>query len=58
VRARLFQPFVTTKTGGMGVGLSICRTIVQTHGGEMRAEDAFGGDTVFRFTVPHFEGQV
>ncbi len=51
VRARLFQPFVTTKPDGMGVGLSVCRAIVDAHGGEMRVEDAPGGGTVFRFTV-------
>ncbi len=52
VRARLFQPFVTTKATGLGVGLSVCRTIIEAHGGELRAESAEGGGTVFRLTVP------
>lgn len=51
VRQKLFQPFVTTKPSGMGVGLSVCRSIVEAHGGQMTAEDNPGGGTVFRFTV-------
>lgn len=51
VRERLFEPFVTTKTNGMGIGLSICRRIIDTHGGRFWAEDNVGGGTIFRFTL-------
>jgi two-component system, LuxR family, sensor kinase FixL len=56
VRARLFQPFVSTKPNGMGVGLSVCRTIIEAHGGELRAIDGDGGGTVFLLTVPRHTG--
>ena len=51
VSAQLFQPFVTTKKQGMGVGLSICRTIVESHGGHIWAEAMQAGGTAFRFTL-------
>ncbi len=51
VTRQLFQPFVTTKRHGMGVGLSISRTIIQSHGGEIWAEPNPSGGTVFRFTL-------
>jgi two-component system sensor kinase FixL len=48
---RLFQPFVTTKPAGMGVGLSISKRIIESHGGRIWAEPSPGGGTVFRFTL-------
>jgi two-component system sensor kinase FixL len=47
----LFQPFITSKRHGMGVGLSISRTIVESHGGRIWAEANPGGGTVFKFTL-------
>jgi two-component system sensor kinase FixL len=49
--SQLFQPFVTDKLHGMGVGLSICRTIVEAHGGRITVEGNPGGGTIFRFTL-------
>ena len=51
VRRKLFQPFVTTKPDGMGVGLSVCQLIVKRHGGRLWADGNIGGGTVFRFTI-------
>ncbi len=53
---RLFESFVSTKRGGMGMGLSISRTIVEAHGGRIWAEDSLGSGAVFRFTLPASSG--
>jgi two-component system sensor kinase FixL len=51
ITERLFQPFMTTKSAGMGVGLSISKRIVEAHGGEIWAESNPSGGTIFRFTL-------
>ena len=51
VKKQLFQPFFTTKRHGMGVGLSISRTIVEAHGGNIEVEENSPGGTVFRVTL-------
>lgn len=51
VASQLFQPFITTKRTGMGVGLSISRTIVEAHGGKIWVKENPGGGAVFRFTL-------
>jgi two-component system sensor kinase FixL len=52
VAAQLFQPFVTTKPDGMGIGLSVCRTIIEAHGGRLWMDPNPGGGSRFHFTVP------
>lgn len=52
VAAQLFQPFVTSKKSGMGIGLSICRTIVEAHAGRIWFEPGSRGGTAFHFTLP------
>jgi two-component system sensor kinase FixL len=60
VEARLFEPFLTTKSQGMGLGLSICKSIVQAHGGDLtyRRPDEGGAQFLARFpAVPEEEGE-
>ncbi|AMO72136.1 sensor histidine kinase [Sphingorhabdus sp. M41] len=52
---RLFDPFASTKGDGMGLGLSICRTIIEAHGGTIRVEPNPGGGTIFRLTLEKAE---
>jgi two-component system sensor histidine kinase DctS len=52
VAAQLFNPFFTTKPEGMGLGLSLCRTVVEQHGGQLEFEPHAPKGTVFRFTLP------
>lgn len=55
VWGRLFEPFVTTRPDCMGIGLSVCRAIVEAHGGELSGDDGDDGGAVFRLTVPALE---
>jgi C4-dicarboxylate-specific signal transduction histidine kinase len=52
VAARLFEPYVTTKPDGMGLGLAICRSIVEAHGGKLLGTNMPGGGVVFRIEIP------
>jgi PAS domain S-box-containing protein len=55
--ARIFEPFYTTKTSGMGMGLSISRSILQNHGGRLWATANDGPGTSFHFTLPKYQGK-
>jgi two-component system, LuxR family, sensor histidine kinase DctS len=52
VKAKLFRPFFTTRSEGMGLGLSLCRSVVEEHGGQLVYESVQPCGTVFWFTLP------
>jgi len=56
VIARLYESFFSTKVDGMGIGLSLCRSIIESHRGRMRAQNLYNGDIItgcrFSFTLP------
>ncbi len=52
VQKRLFEPFVSTKETGLGLGLSICRRLVEAHGGAIHGANAPEGGALFAFTLP------
>jgi len=49
---QIFAPFYTTKSSGMGMGLSICKTIIEAHGGRLWASPNLPNGAVFQFTLP------
>jgi two-component system, LuxR family, sensor kinase FixL len=57
VRQRLFAPFNTSKQSGLGIGLSICRTIIEAHGGQIWCDDAIKNGTKFRLQLPVGEAE-
>ena len=55
--AQLFTPFYTTKPGGLGVGLSICRSIIEAHGGRLWVTANLPRGAIFHFTMPSHAGR-
>jgi two-component system sensor kinase FixL len=51
VASRIFEPFFSTKPHGTGMGLAICRSIVEAHDGRLWAENSASGGAIFRFTL-------
>jgi signal transduction histidine kinase len=52
IKERLFEPFVSSKETGLGLGLSICKRLIEAHGGTIRGENLHGGGALFTFTLP------
>ena len=52
IRPRLFEPFVSSKENGLGLGLSICKRLIEAHGGTISGEDDDQGGAAFTFTLP------
>jgi signal transduction histidine kinase len=52
IRERLFEPFISSKETGLGLGLSICKRLIEAHGGAIRGESSPHGGALFAFTLP------
>jgi len=55
IQKKLFEAFISTKQDGLGIGLSICHTIIESHGGKLSVESSPGEGAIFRFVLPIFK---